>query len=425
LPTTTPLKTYFYDNYKKAAIVLNLYKNNDDSPETVSLLISHLIDMANKFKTSHIAKNIIINNNLPNPELFNNNVKVQIHYKRVYHSFPPPEPKLKKSCVSSYKTLKKNSKIIMDLTESDSEDTINKTYTLIKHNDRLIDLTTEISTQTDPIPVKISHNSITQTENDLLPNCIIIDDDIISTKNETENIMNTDIIDIVKNQPNFTNTKITQDTKIFDRKLYNSDIFKAKITIIEGFNLPTVKLSGDTMPTAPTTYVIMEDYGESNLSTSSVVQQTNPVWNSEWPVVIPKKNLIEGKWLILGLWCKKYKNEYAGHDPKRDIRLGFILIDLSALENDLNKACRLYDVISETEEHQGKIKVAIEQFNSIDPHINNNFMSQPKNKRNIIQTKNKSKSQKSNDGLINEMMGKLQIEDNFLTETRNPSNPVA
>jgi len=58
------------------------------------------------------------------------------------------------------------------------------------------------------------------------------------------------------------------------------------------------------------------------------------------------------------LWCKKYKNEYAGHDPKRDIRLGFILIDLSALENDLNdEACGLYDVISETEEHRGKIKV--------------------------------------------------------------------
>lgn len=57
------------------------------------------------------------------------------------------------------------------------------------------------------------------------------------------------------------------------------------------------------------------------------------------------------------MWCKKYKNEYAGHDPKRDVRLGFIFIDLSALENDLNKTCELYDVISETEEHRGKIKV--------------------------------------------------------------------
>jgi len=249
--------------------------------------------MANTFKTSHIAKNIIINNNLSIPELSNNNVKVQIHYKRVYHSFPSPEQKLKNSSDSSYKTLKKNSKIIVDLTESDSEDTINKTYTLIKHNDRLIDLTTESSTQTDPIPVKISHNSITQTENDLLPDCIIIDDDIISTKNETENVMSTDIIDIVKNQPNCTNTKIIQDTTIANGKLYNSDFFKAKVMIIEGFNLPTVKLSGDTIPTAPTTYVIMEDYGESNLSTSSVVQQTNPVWNSEWTVVIPRNNLIE------------------------------------------------------------------------------------------------------------------------------------
>jgi len=58
------------------------------------------------------------------------------------------------------------------------------------------------------------------------------------------------------------------------------------------------------------------------------------------------------------LWCKKYKNEYAGHDPKRDMRLGFILIDLSALKYDPNKgSCGLYDVISETEERHGKIKV--------------------------------------------------------------------
>ncbi|CAH1711836.1 unnamed protein product [Aphis gossypii] len=397
LPTTIPLETYFYNYYKKAAIVLNLHKSNDHSPEKVSLLISHLIDMADKFKNSHIAKNLILNNNLSIPELSNNNVKVQIHYKRVYHSFPSPRPKLKNSCVSS---LKKNSKIIVDLTESDSEDSINKTYTLIKHNNRFIDLTTESSTQTDPIPVKISHNCITQTENNLKPECIIIDDDSISIKNETENIMNTDITAIVKKQPNSTNTQITQDTTIVDGKLDNSDIFKAKITIIEGYNLPMVKLNGDTMPSAPTTYVIMEDYYKSDLSTSSVVQQTNPIWNSEWVVVIPRNNFIEGKWLLLGLWCKKYKNEYAGHDPKRDVRLGFIFIDLSALENDLNKTCGLYDVISETEEHRGKIKVAIDQFNNIDPCINNNFIPQPINERNIIQTKNKGISQKSNDSLV-------------------------
>lgn len=257
----------------------------------MSLLISHLIDMAkNKFKNSHIAKNLILNNNLSIPELSNDNVKIQIHYKRVYHSFPSPPPKLRNSCVSS---LKKNSKIIVDLTESDSEDSINKTYTLIKHNNRFIDLTTESSTQTDPIPVKISHHCKTQTENNLKPECIIIEDDSISIKNETENIMNTDITSIVKKQSNSTNTKITQDTTIVDGKLDNSDIFKAKITIIEGYNLPMVKLNGDTIPSAPTTYVIMEDYDKSDLSTSSVVQQTNPIWNSEWVVVIPRNNFIE------------------------------------------------------------------------------------------------------------------------------------
>ncbi|XP_025208362.1 uncharacterized protein LOC112603813 [Melanaphis sacchari] len=421
LPTTIPLETYFYNNYKKAAIVLNLYKNNDDSPEKVSLLLSHLIDMANKFKTSHIAKNLILNNNLSIPELSNNNVNVQIHYKRVYHSFPSPQPKLKHSRVSSYKPLQKNSKIIVDLTESDSEDTINKTYTLLKHNDGFIDLTVESSTQTDAVPVKISHDCITQTENNLNPECIIIDDDSISIENKTENVMGTDQITIIKNQPNHTNTKITQNTSIID----HSDIFKAKVTIIEGYNLPKVKLNGDTKPSAPTTYVIMEDYRENNLSTSSVVQQINPKWNSEWTVVIPRNNLIERKWLILGLWCKKYINEYAGHDPKQDMRLGFILIDLSTLDNNLNKSCGLYDVISETEEYRGKIKVAIDQFNSIDPCVNNNFIPQLINENSITQTKNNSISQKSNDGLINEMLKKMQIEDNFLVETRNLSNSVA
>lgn len=57
------------------------------------------------------------------------------------------------------------------------------------------------------------------------------------------------------------------------------------------------------------------------------------------------------------MWCKKYKNEYAGHDAKRDMRLGYILIDLYSLDFDHNQACGLYDVISETEERNGQIKV--------------------------------------------------------------------
>ncbi|XP_060868805.1 uncharacterized protein LOC132943741 isoform X1 [Metopolophium dirhodum] len=422
LPTTIPLETYFYNNYNKAAIVLNLHKSNDDPPEKVSLLMSHLIDMANKFKNSHIAKHLIINKNLSIPELSLNNVKIQIHYKRVYHSFPSLEPKLNNLRVQPHKTLKKNSNIIVDLTESDSEDAINKTYTLLKHNDRIAELTAENSTQTDPIPVKMSHNCITQTENNVIPECITIDDDSISIKNEKGSVMYTDTIAIVKNRPNCTNEKITQNTTIVDRKFINCDIFKAKVTIVGGYNLPMVKLNGDTIPSAPTTYVIMEAYGSSSFSTSSVVQQTNPIWNSEWSVVIPRNNLIEGKWLIFELWCKKYKNEYAGHDPKRDMRLGFIIIDLSNLKHDLSKNCELYDVISETEEHHGKIKVMINQINCIGPCINTNCVPQPINERNTIQ--NKSISQKSTDGFINEMIGKMRIEDSFQVETRNPRNTV-
>jgi len=249
--------------------------------------------MANKFKNSHIAKHLIINKNLSIPELSLNNVKIQIHYKRVYHSFPSLEPKLNNLRVPLHKTLKKNSNIIVDLTESDSEDAINKTYTLLKHNDRIAELTAENSTQTDPIPVKMSHNCITQTENNVIPECITIDDDSISIKNEKGSIMCTDTIAIVKNRPNHTNEKITQDTTIVDRKFKNCDIFKAKVTIVGGYNLPMVKLNGDTIPSAPTTYVIMEAYGNSSFSTSSVVQQTNPIWNSEWSVLIPRNNLIE------------------------------------------------------------------------------------------------------------------------------------
>jgi len=30
LPATIPLETYFYNNYKKAAILLNLHENNEN-----------------------------------------------------------------------------------------------------------------------------------------------------------------------------------------------------------------------------------------------------------------------------------------------------------------------------------------------------------------------------------------------------------
>lgn len=35
LPTTISLKTYFDNNYRKSAIVLNLYQNHDDTPRKV------------------------------------------------------------------------------------------------------------------------------------------------------------------------------------------------------------------------------------------------------------------------------------------------------------------------------------------------------------------------------------------------------
>jgi len=68
---------------------------------------------------------------------------------------------------------------------------------------------------------------------------------------------------------------------------------------------------------------------------------------------------LKGEWLILQLWCKKYKNEYAGFDVERDMRLGLIIINVCALEYNFNQAGGLYDVISETEEYCGKVKVSI------------------------------------------------------------------
>lgn len=63
--------------------------------------------------------------------------------------------------------------------------------------------------------------------------------------------------------------------------------------------------------------------------------------------------------MILELWCKKYVNEYAGHNAKRDMRLGFIIINVCDLNYDLNQIGKMYDVISETEEHYGKVKVIL------------------------------------------------------------------
>jgi len=233
--------------------------------------------MANEFKTSHITKNIILNNNLSLRELSHDNVHIKIHYKRVYHTFPSPE-KLIKNSHHSNESLKKNSKIIIDLTESDSENnSINKTYTLLKHNDRPVEMTAETGTQ---------------TEKYIKQQCITVNDDSNAVEKKTEIATQTDMI-VIENDANRTETKlISQENTIFG-KFVNGDIFNAKMTIVCGYNLPMVKLNGDAMPSAPTTYVIMEDHDENSLTTSSVVQQTHPVWNSEWTVIIPKSKLIE------------------------------------------------------------------------------------------------------------------------------------
>lgn len=243
--------------------------------------------MSIEYKNLYITKNLILNNNLSIYELSNNNVRIQIHYKRVYHSFPSPEKPSSISCIPQ-KSLKRKSKIIVDLTESDSEDSsINKTYTLLKHNDKIVGTATECSIQTDPIePIKMSHNSRTQTEKDMMQQCIIIDDDNNTIKNKIESAIQTDIIE------NQGSVNIKKPSRIFTT-FYNNDIFKANIIIVGGYNLPMVKLNGDTVPSAPTTYVIMEDYEGSNLTTSSVVQQTNPIWNSKWTIVLRKDKLIE------------------------------------------------------------------------------------------------------------------------------------
>lgn len=248
--------------------------------------------MANEFKTSYITKQLILNNNCSIIDEPNNSVYIKIHYKRVYHSFPFPEEQLKNSCDSS-KTSKKNSKVIVDLTESDSEDNpINKTYTLFKHNDRFVGMTAENSTQTVAIPVKMYQSCKTQTKEEITHQCKTVNNDSNSIEKKTNNATQTDTIVLVENKANQTNTKIKEDNTILS-EFNKSHIIKAKVTIVGGYHLPMVKLNGDNKSSAPTTYVIMDDFNGSHLSTSSVVQQTNPTWNSEWTVVIPKNKLIE------------------------------------------------------------------------------------------------------------------------------------
>lgn len=234
--------------------------------------------MAHEFKTSHITKKLILNNNCSIIEDFNNSVHIKIHYKRVYHSFPFSE---------------ENSDIIIDLTEPNSEDnSINKTYTLLKHNDKFVGTTARNSTQTDSLPVKMFKNCKTQTEVEIDNQCKIIDNISNSIKNKTDNATQNDTTVITENQANQPDTKIRQANTILS-EFNKNDMFKAKVTIVGGYNLPMVKLNGDNKPSAPTTYVIMEDFNGSYLSTSYVVQQTNPIWNSQWTIMVPKNKLIE------------------------------------------------------------------------------------------------------------------------------------
>lgn len=255
--------------------------------------MSHLIDMANEFNISHVHKKFTLTNNLSLCESSQTSVHVNIHYKRVYHTFPSPENQNQKPCVPQ-KSIKKKSKIIVDLTESDSEDTSpDKTYTLLEHN-KFIGDTVENSTQTDSVPVKTSLNCNTQTENDINHQCAtIIYGNNIEKKIENVATQTDAIVVAVKKQNNVCNTKTVPPKTNFCKINNNTDTIKAKVTIVSGHHLPMVKLYGDTSPSAPTTYVIMENYGIKRLITSSVVEHTNPVWNSEWNIELPKNNLIE------------------------------------------------------------------------------------------------------------------------------------
>jgi len=311
--------------------------------------------MANEFKTIHVTKNFVLFDNLSRHELSNNKVHIKVHYKRVYHSCPSPKKHLKNNLSLKRKSLKQDSKFIVDLTESDSEDgSINKTYTLFKHNDSFVGVTAENSTQTnslpvkvvhgfktrtesnstqtdqipvektcniktrtesnstqteqipikisrdskactknqssqtDPIPLKTSNNFDTQTELDVQQQCLAINGESDTDEKKLENVtvMNIPVVPI-----NQTSFEIKKTSNNFDA--HCSDIFKAKVTIVCGYNFPMVKLIGDTVPTAPTTYIIMKDHSEHSFLTPTNVKTTNPVWNCEWTVMLPKTKLIK------------------------------------------------------------------------------------------------------------------------------------
>jgi len=240
--------------------------------------------MSNEFESSHIIKNVILNNNLSYHESSHNNIHIKMHYKRVYHTVPSPE----KPVLRSHKSPKTNSKIIIDLTESESEDnSINKTYTLLKHNNRFIEVTAESATQTEEYVMQ--KQQCATIDKDMVEKRMIDKSNTIEKRAEIAT--QTDTV-VIENHDNQSKTRISQKNQI-SSEFGNDDIFNAKITIVCGYNLPMVRLNGDYVSSAPTTYVIMEDHGENILTTSSVVQQTNPVWNSEWTVMISKNKLIE------------------------------------------------------------------------------------------------------------------------------------
>lgn len=282
--------------------------------------------MANEFKSTHVTKKCVLFNNLSMHDLSHNNVCIELHYKKVFHKFPSPEKSLKNSSCLRRKTSKTISKTIIDLTESNSEDnSVNKTYTLFKPNDRLMrvdnstqtnllpikiscDLKTqnENGTQTKQVPIKISHSMKTQGHNnssqtDPIPTKVLnshktqTELDIKQLAMDSTNIDDTENrtqIDLTIMPEKPISTKVRNTNNIFS-KFNNIDIFQAKVTIVNGYNLPMVKLIGDTTPTAPTTYVIMKDHSKSILTTSTVVKKTNPEWNSVWTIVLPKSKLIE------------------------------------------------------------------------------------------------------------------------------------
>ncbi|XP_050433699.1 uncharacterized protein LOC126841332 [Adelges cooleyi] len=163
LPTTISLETYFYKNCNKTAITMALHQNSEHSIGKATLLISHIIDMANEYESSHITKDFVLFPNYIVRDICQSDVHIKIHYKRVYHSLPSPKKPLLKNS-SPKKSVKKNSPTFVDLTESDSEDSpINKTFTLGKQGNKYSTLTIDNNTQTTSVKCTQSSSS-TQTE---------------------------------------------------------------------------------------------------------------------------------------------------------------------------------------------------------------------------------------------------------------------